>query len=119
MNLQCPTARVQYVRHDEGKIVIPWSNYQIPEWLARSWRICSLSRRSWVSPTHYAVAAAESMRVALTIVGLALIVFGGIWFLQRINVLTGSFMTGQIRWAIYGGIAVAGGISILVALRDR
>jgi hypothetical protein len=55
------------------------------------------------------------MRVTLSIVGCVLVVFGGIWFLQGIGVLPGSFMTGQIRWAVYGGIAVAAGISILVA----
>jgi len=43
------------------------------------------------------------------------VLFGTIWFLQGINVLPGSFMTGQIQWAIYGGIAVAAGISILLA----
>jgi hypothetical protein len=58
------------------------------------------------------------MRVTLSIVGCVLVVFGGIWFLQGIGVLPGSFMTGQIRWAVYGGIAVAAGISILVALRN-
>ena len=58
------------------------------------------------------------MRLTLNILGFVLVVFGGIWFLQGINVLPGSFMTGQIRWTIYGGIAVAVGISILLALRD-
>lgn len=58
------------------------------------------------------------MRVTLTIVGVILIAVGGIWLLQGIGVLPGSFMSGQIRWAAYGGIAVAAGISILVALRS-
>jgi hypothetical protein len=43
----------------------------------------------------------------------------GIWFLQGIGVLPGSFKSGQIRWAVYGGIAVAVGVSILLALPDR
>ena len=55
------------------------------------------------------------MRLTLNIVGVVLVVFGGIWFLQGINVLPGSFMTGQIRWAVYGGIAVAAGVSLLLA----
>ena len=58
------------------------------------------------------------MRATLTIVGVILIVFGCIWFLQGVSVLPGSFMSGQIRWAVYGGIAVAPGISILVVLRS-
>jgi len=37
------------------------------------------------------------MKVTLNIVGAVLVLFGAIWFLQGINVLPGSFMTGQIR----------------------
>ena len=44
---------------------------------------------------------------------------GAIWFLQGINVLQGNFMTGQIRWAVYGGIAVAAGIVLLLAGNRR
>jgi hypothetical protein len=40
--------------------------------------------------------------------------FGVVWFLQGINVLPGSFMTGQMKWAIYGGIAALAGIILLV-----
>jgi hypothetical protein len=54
------------------------------------------------------------MKATLNIVGGVLVLFGAIWFLQGINVLPGSFMTGQIRWAVYGGIAVAVGIALLV-----
>jgi hypothetical protein len=59
------------------------------------------------------------MKVTLNIVGIMLVVFGAIWFLQGINVLPGSFMTGQIRWAVYGGIAMAAGVGILLANRGR
>ena len=58
------------------------------------------------------------MNRTLRIVGLTLVIVGTIWLLQGIGVLPGSFMSGQIRWAAYGGIAVAAGISILVALRS-
>jgi hypothetical protein len=58
------------------------------------------------------------MKIILTIIGVLLILFGGIWILQGINVLPGSFMTGQIRWAIYGGIAVLAGI-VLIVLANR
>jgi hypothetical protein len=44
---------------------------------------------------------------------------GAIWFLQGINILPGSFMTGQIRWAVYGGIAVVAGIAPLVVANRR
>ncbi len=59
------------------------------------------------------------MRIALSIVGLLLVLFGGIWVLQGINVLPGSFMTGQIRWAVYGGIAIAAGIVLLLRANRR
>ena len=55
----------------------------------------------------------------MKIVGVVLVLFGAIWFLQGINVLPGSFMTGQIRWAIYGGIAVAVGIALLFVANRR
>jgi hypothetical protein len=42
------------------------------------------------------------------------ILMGFIWFLQGINVLPGSFMTGQMRWAVRGGILVAAGIAGLL-----
>jgi len=59
------------------------------------------------------------MRIALGVFGLLLILIGGIWFFQGINVLPGSFMTGQTQWAIYGGIAIAVGLGILLTARRR
>ena len=54
------------------------------------------------------------MKIVLNVVAVFLTLFGLIWFLQGINVLPGSFMTGQIRWAIYGGVAFAAGVAILL-----
>jgi hypothetical protein len=59
------------------------------------------------------------MAVIAKIVGAILVLFGAIWFLQGINLLPGSFMTGQIRWAIYGGIAMAAGVALLLLARRR
>jgi uncharacterized membrane protein HdeD (DUF308 family) len=59
------------------------------------------------------------MRLTLNIVGGLLMLFGAIWFLQGINVLPGSFMTGQIRWAVYGCIAVAAGVALIVGANRR
>ena len=50
------------------------------------------------------------MRIVLNIVGVLLVIIGSIWFLQGINVLPGSFMSGQMRWAVRGGILVVAGI---------
>ena len=59
------------------------------------------------------------MRITLNVIGTILSLSGTVWFLQGINVLPGSFMTGQIRWAVYGGIAVVAGIALLIANRRR
>ena len=54
------------------------------------------------------------MRIFLNFVAILLILVGGVWFLQGVNVLPGSFMTGQSQWALYGGIAFIVGIGLLV-----
>jgi hypothetical protein len=54
------------------------------------------------------------MKITLNIVAGLLVLSGVIWFLQGVNVLPGSFMTGQTRWAVYGGIAFAAGIALLL-----
>ena len=59
------------------------------------------------------------MKTVLTTVGILLTLMGSIWFLQGINVLPGSFMTGQIEWAVYGVIAIAGGIGLILVARRR
>ena len=57
------------------------------------------------------------MRIALYIAGFLCLFMGGTWFLQGINVLPGSFMTGQRKWAVYGALLLAVGIVMLVAAR--
>jgi hypothetical protein len=54
------------------------------------------------------------MRISLHIVASLLVLLGAVWFLQGINLLPGRFMTGQIRWAVYGGIAIVSGIALLL-----
>jgi hypothetical protein len=55
------------------------------------------------------------MKYALRTIGVVLMLMGVIWFLQGVNILPGSFMTGQIQWAFYGGVAVIVGAGLLVA----
>jgi hypothetical protein len=57
------------------------------------------------------------MRAILTVVGILLMLVGAVWFLQGIDVLPGSFMTGQVQWAIYGGCAFVAGLALLAAAR--
>jgi uncharacterized membrane protein len=59
------------------------------------------------------------MKIVLSIIGILLALLGIVWFLQGINVLPGSIMTGQIQWAIYGAFAVIGGIGLLVYANRR
>jgi len=54
------------------------------------------------------------MKIALNVLGGLLMLFGTTWFLQGINVLPGSFMTGDLHWAVYGGIAIILGVAVLV-----
>ena len=57
------------------------------------------------------------MRIVLNIVGILLSLIGAIWILQGVNILPGSFMTGQMKWAAYGAIALIVGVVLLVSAR--
>ena len=59
------------------------------------------------------------MRRVLRVLAILLIVIGTIWILQGINVLPGSFMTGQIQLAYRGAIAAVAGVLLLVVGRRR
>jgi hypothetical protein len=59
------------------------------------------------------------MRIFGNILGGLLIVVGTIWILQGVNILPGSFMTGQIVWAWRGGVAAAVGILLLFVVNRK
>ena len=59
------------------------------------------------------------MKIAPNIAGVLCLLVGGVWFLQGINVLPGSFMTGQTKWAIIGGLVIIAGIGLLIAANRR
>jgi hypothetical protein len=54
------------------------------------------------------------MKIVLNIMGALFIFLGTVWFLQGINVLPGSFMSGQTVWAQRGGTLIVVGIAALV-----
>ena len=55
------------------------------------------------------------MRTVVRLLAILLIAGGVVWILQGINVLPGSFMSGQIQWAYRGAIAtVAGPVVLLI-----
>ena len=57
------------------------------------------------------------VRVLATIVCGPMLLIGCVWILQGLNVLPGSFMTGQILWAAIGGVTFLVGIALVVAGR--
>jgi hypothetical protein len=59
------------------------------------------------------------MKIAFNVVGVLMVLMGAIWFLQGINILPGSFMTGQIKWAVYGACLVVGGVLVLMRANRR
>ena len=59
------------------------------------------------------------MRIALNIAGILCLLVGCVWILQGINILPGSFMTGQTKWAVYGGIVAVAGVGLLISANHR
>jgi hypothetical protein len=53
------------------------------------------------------------VKAFLNVIGVMLILAGSVFFLQGINILPGSFMTGDLRWAITGGIGVVIGVALM------
>ena len=50
-------------------------------------------------------------------IAVLLLILGTIWFLQGVNVLPGSFMTGQTKWAVIGGGCFVAGLAFLILSR--
>jgi len=55
-----------------------------------------------------------NMRIVLNIVGVLLVLLGSVWILQGMNVLLGSPMSGEMRWAVRGSVLVFLGLAGLV-----
>jgi hypothetical protein len=53
------------------------------------------------------------MRWALIIVGVLLSFAGGIWLLQGLDILGGSFMSGKSMWGWIGAVALVIGLGLL------
>lgn len=50
------------------------------------------------------------MRTVGNMISILLILAGGVFFLQGINILPGSFMTGDPQWAFNGAVMIALGL---------
>jgi uncharacterized membrane protein HdeD (DUF308 family) len=59
------------------------------------------------------------MRIAVNVAGVLCLLTGCVWILQGINILPGSFMTGQTKWAVYGAVLVVVGIGLLISANRR
>ena len=60
------------------------------------------------------------MKWLLNIVGAILVLIGIVWFFQGINVLLGSFMSGNSLYAVLGGVLVVlGSLMLFFANRAR
>jgi uncharacterized membrane protein len=53
------------------------------------------------------------------IVGVVLVLVGGLWTLQGLGIVGGSFMTGSTAWLVIGVVAVVVGLALLVPRRSR
>jgi len=55
--------------------------------------------------------------LTIRVIGIILLVIGGIWFLQGVGVLPGSFMSGSSRWAVIGGVMGTVGLVLMFITR--
>jgi hypothetical protein len=55
-----------------------------------------------------------AMKIFLNILGILLILSGGTFFLQGINILPGSSMSGDPQWTINGSIIIVVGIGLII-----
>jgi hypothetical protein len=51
---------------------------------------------------------------ARVVVGVLMCIVGGVWFMQGIGVLKGSFMTGQGFWTVVGVILIVLGVRMII-----
>lgn len=54
------------------------------------------------------------MKTVLFVVGVLVGLVGAVFFLQGVNVLPGSVMTGDPKWAVIGGVMVVVGVGAVV-----
>ncbi len=52
-------------------------------------------------------------KIALGAISVIACLLGGVWILQGVNILPGSFMTGDIRWAYRGAVIAIASAAVL------
>ena len=59
------------------------------------------------------------MRPLLIALGVVMILMGGLWTLQGLNIVTGSAMSDQSMWAIIGPIVAGLGVALIITAARR
>ena len=59
------------------------------------------------------------MKWVLRVLGMLMALVGIVWILQGVNILPGSFMTGQPLYAVLGVVVGAVGVLLLVLANRR
>lgn len=61
----------------------------------------------------------KTMKTVIQVAAVLMILAGLVWFLQGINVLPGSYMTGDPQWTINGGVTIVIGAGLLYFANRR
>jgi len=59
------------------------------------------------------------MRIFLNVIAVLMLGVGGVWTLQGLNILLGSFMSGSREWLIIGVVLVLIGAVVLIFANRR
>lgn len=59
------------------------------------------------------------MKLAVQVISVLAFLSGLVWFLQGINILPGSYMTGDPRWAINGAVMMISSGVVFFYVRRR
>ncbi|HSO93096.1 MAG TPA: hypothetical protein VLS53_01325 [Candidatus Dormibacteraeota bacterium] len=53
------------------------------------------------------------MKTLSLVLGIIALITGGIWILQGVGILPGSFMSGQGMWLVIGLVVAAAGLALI------
>ncbi len=59
------------------------------------------------------------MKWLVSIVGVLLVLFGGLWILQGTGIITRGFMSGHVQYAILGIVSAVIGLGLVVLANRR
>lgn len=61
----------------------------------------------------------RARRLAFVVPGVLAILVGGTWMGQGLNLIPGSFMTGDKKWFVIGAVVVLAGVLLIFLSLDR